>query len=635
MAKPDPLARSLIRACQELTRRRTWERTRDDAPFLLRVPTEEEPLAGVFVPPEAGSNHGLFLSCGPSALDRLYQALLRPDLEEPGMDEVDMLCISYERWGELLDEFRKPLLLGGLQARRESVVPYLFSRPKEQDSRPPNRREMKTMVWCLQAIFAAEDRDELAPRALYPEFPVLQLEASGKMRAPEVEVSLVSWEASEVADVEPPLQLPADLGELPRTEERWLAAAPLLPGRPEGEEGAWCSFVVSVDGTGEVPLTRIMAVGDDEALVEALAEALRSRGRPGEILFADGRLREQLEPGLAALSVKTELASFDPRFLLLRTAVLSGLEAATGSMVPWTAPATREEWEELDRDFTHRQFIQITTEEVGGPHAIERYFGDEGDAKEVLQELSEMFPFSAYVEWLVADFRESPDSPTFLERQLEEPKLHPADRTLIEARIEALHSIFLVLPPEDDDALALEVEDLVTGERYLVQDEDLLLSDADGAYWPMRLLQVQEWFLPVPVGPPLEAEEVEAAVEWLKSLGLTLDREGMRRDAHLLGRLWFRHLLEDPDEEEPLLPSLNASDREELLEFMTERNRRWLDERTPALGGLTPRQACRSEEGKRKVARMLQNMPAMELPGGGELKPPLGELMRELGIEGE
>jgi hypothetical protein len=67
----------------------------------------------------------------------------------------------------------------------------------------------------------------------------------------------------------------------------------------------------------------------------------------------------------------------------------------------------------------------------------------------------------------------------------------------------------------------------------------------------------------------------------------------------------------------------------ELLDLVVPQLRRqllgWIDEKIPALGGRTPRQACKTEEGRTQVTRMIQTM---RDPGGNP------ELTRALDFEG-
>ena len=57
----------------------------------------------------------------------------------------------------------------------------------------------------------------------------------------------------------------------------------------------------------------------------------------------------------------------------------------------------------------------------------------------------------------------------------------------------------------------------------------------------------------------------------------------------------------------------------------------WLDMPLPVLGGKTPRETCRTEAGRRKVASMIRTMP--DPMGDADVEVPRQAMLRELGIE--
>ena len=120
-------------------------------------------------------------------------------------------------------------------------------------------------------------------------------------------------------------------------------------------------------------------------------------------------------------------------------------------------------------------------------------------------------------------------------------------------------------------------------------------------------------------------ERLEQARSWLEAI------PGVRLESFTARDLEQDELpLDDrlpSEEEEQLAPE----DAEHLRDFMLDHYRRWVDEPVPMLGGRTPRQACESTEGRRKVERMVRSMPGMQTPAG-EIAAPREEILRELGI---
>ena len=69
-----------------------------------------------------------------------------------------------------------------------------------------------------------------------------------------------------------------------------------------------------------------------------------------------------------------------------------------------------------------------------------------------------------------------------------------------------------------------------------------------------------------------------------------------------------------------------------LLELIQRQYEAWADEKIPALGGKTPRQAVKSAAGRKKVEVLLADAEAGGMPGDPETPLDLGFLRRELGL---
>ena len=69
-----------------------------------------------------------------------------------------------------------------------------------------------------------------------------------------------------------------------------------------------------------------------------------------------------------------------------------------------------------------------------------------------------------------------------------------------------------------------------------------------------------------------------------------------------------------------------------VQDMLDEHYMAWLDMRLPALGGRTPREACRTASGRQKVAMLIRTMPD---PGGpAPVRVPREAMLRELGLDG-
>jgi len=84
-----------------------------------------------------------------------------------------------------------------------------------------------------------------------------------------------------------------------------------------------------------------------------------------------------------------------------------------------------------------------------------------------------------------------------------------------------------------------------------------------------------------------------------------------------------------PPEPVEITPEMAAS----IQELMNKRYMGWLDTPLLALGGKTPRKACRSEPGRQEVTLLIRTMP--DPVGPASVRAPRQALLRELGLEEE
>jgi hypothetical protein len=125
------------------------------------------------------------------------------------------------------------------------------------------------------------------------------------------------------------------------------------------------------------------------------------------------------------------------------------------------------------------------------------------------------------------------------------------------------------------------------------------------------------------------AKRLEAARLWLEKVpGVAFRNVATRR--------W-----DEPDENRPMderiskpepvkmTPELNAA----LQEMLDRQYMRWLDTPLPVLGGKTPRETCRTPDGRQQVAMMIRTIP--EPMGPGHVRVPRQEMLRGLGLDAE
>lgn len=330
-----------------------------------------------------------------------------------------------------------------------------------------------------------------------------------------------------------------DLRGLPRLDERWIATLAPLPAGIQGDDRVVNAFVVTDEKTELILASEIVMADELEPVAAKFAEVFRGggytdrHGLPREISFTSSTLHDAVSPALAALGVRTELGE-EPAFLAgLIDSLREGLCGPGPGRRP---PETIEDWKKIDRRLTAQVHEDAVKRGLVTPKTLARYFGSEQHAEEVLSELMSLSPLGAFLEWLVADYRPTKRSKTYVEKLLEGKRLDPAERAILEARRAAELSVYRVDATEP--GATLDVEDILSGEQRVVNDSTMSGCDLEGYFLTLRLMRIGEWTFPCFGGPPMSVAHVDRHLERLEDLGVELTKEGLRRDADLVGRMW-------------------------------------------------------------------------------------------------
>jgi hypothetical protein len=123
------------------------------------------------------------------------------------------------------------------------------------------------------------------------------------------------------------------------------------------------------------------------------------------------------------------------------------------------------------------------------------------------------------------------------------------------------------------------------------------------------------------------ARRLAAARRWLETL------PGVRFRA-VTTRRWDEPAADRPADErmskpEPVEITLEMA--KSIQEMMNKNYMQWLDLPLPVLGGKTPRQACRTPEGRERVTTLIRTMP--DPMGPAPVTVPRREMLRELGLD--
>lgn len=184
--------------------------------------------------------------------------------------------------------------------------------------------------------------------------------------------------------------------------------------------------------------------------------------------------------------------------------------------------------------------------------------------------------------------------------------------------------------------LSYEVTDEGEARAKLVERDDVDVAADDG---------IIRWLKPARAG--WAGDEVTAATlefignELIVEVNSVQRAEAVRSMLDAIPGLSFREITEATGADasaDGALPTLGEGPPDEAVleaiqEIMHTRHREWLDESIPALGGMTPRQACATESGRSRVRQLILTMPAARGPGGAHIPPRREELLRELSLD--
>ena len=219
----------------------------------------------------------------------------------------------------------------------------------------------------------------------------------------------------------------------------------------------------------------------------------------------------------------------------------------------------------------------------------------------------------------------------------------PKDALWLEAQRKSWLSVWKIL--EVEPGQSLRVRDALTEVEHQVTEYSASETLRPGMYVVGRMVEFEGDVVICGLYPrallPLAAEEVVEAMRKRLRRKTAVPPERLRvfKDARYLLERWEEAVFAD-DERRSQGPKLRnarglapADAREAVLSFKRKHYAEWADIPVPALGNVTPREAARSKDGRRRLAALLEEMEFLESRGDPETAYDFGELRRELGLE--
>ena len=544
------LVRHVLQAASDFNARRLWERFSNFDCFAVNIPDRREWMLGV-VMGDAGEQFGLSLFRGERAAASLAAIL---DTNGPGDDateDTDMVGFTMDTFGELAPEMQRLIREAGLHPRYTDEVPSLLAKPAGRRPRMPEESELSLLLMVLRGAIEADQRKLLHPATMDDRLGVCTLVLTGDPASPQVTVTRERCPVEEAPPTIPlPLPMP-DLAGLPRLDETWLVGLFVLPAGIDGDDRSLQLLLVAEDGSRFVLQGRPVFAGELDEAISALAETFRGanmggrKGLPREIVFSSRKLYDTMAPVLRPAGVRCVYVPVIPKLQEIAADLLDGfgenfpsfaehLEAADAQPVP--APDDLAGWKEADRRLSRRFAAFVKSDgRFRAARAVKRYFGRD-DLEHFFEAHAPRSVVQAYAAWVILDYRSTKKSKTPAEQMLAEG-LPEAEALLLRARIEAHPTLYRVAG-HDSKAGTVRLEDVLLGGEVTVCDQLLSEYVEDGVFIAARAYPAGRFHFLELAGPPLGAGMGLEAAEFLEDCGLEFTRDGLRRDAHLFGRLW-------------------------------------------------------------------------------------------------
>ncbi len=546
------LIRDLVEAARQFDSRDLWKRFTNYDCFSVHLPGREEPvLASVMG--DAGEQYGLMLFRGPHAIDS-FVALTGPD--GPGDDTteaMDMLSFRMEIFGEIDPNIQALYRQAGVHPKFHEEVPDFLVKPTNCRPRLPNEEDLTLLLRVTRAATIADRRKLLKPTEPYDAEGICVLQVKDDSPVPEVSVTRERPRRSNPPTAHLSAESDVDLSGLPHLGGTWLAATPPIPAGIEGDDRSMQLLLVADKKSLMVRQAKPFFAGEIAEAVNGTVEAFHSRmpgdpaGLPDEIVFSNQSLCDAISGALQAEGVS---CSYQPRIPELQEIIADFMRYLEEPRMPLAGDLAEEMgdervpasddlagWKRMDHRLDIR-FVDFLENEdrLWSSRAVKRYFGDDEDLQFYLREYAPLGIVGAYSTWGAVAYRPTRNSKTQAEKMLAQG-LPEAETMLLRARMESHPSIYRVAR-HDPDAGTVDLEDILLGDDVTVHDQLLSENIDDNVFLIVRPFAAGRFHFIDAAGPPLGADMVREAVEYLLDLGLEFTPDSLASDAHLFGRLW-------------------------------------------------------------------------------------------------
>lgn len=541
------VVRELMQAVSAFQERKLWKRFTNFDCFGVRVPGLADLLLAS-VMGEGGEQFGLWLLRGPGAVESLRELVGESTGGDDQIEAMDFLSYSMAPFGTLSSQAQDFYRAVGIYPRHDEEVSDLMIKPPYRQVRLPADGELVLLTRVLQAALVADRRKLLEPARVDDRKGICVVTLG-----PDAENVL----ASVTRELPPPppapvrsvITAPLNLTGVALLAATWLIGTVPVPARIEDDDRSARTLLVAEEVSNRILHTHLYCAENIPDVVAALATWF-SQAQPGgkrriarQMVFSNRSLHDAVAPALEAAGVHFRFVPAIPQLLDIAEELLSTFVdnaeafADAGAPAPVPAPDDLAGWKRVDRRLAERFRDHLWEgRRMLAARPVTRYF-DADDFDEQLQAHEQRGVAMAYAAWCALDYRPTKKQPTFAEKLLA-AGLPEAEALLLRARMEAPPTIYRVARC-DPPAGAVDVEDVLLGGTVRVYDQLLSENIEPDLYLVGRTFPAGQFHFFEPAGPPLGRAMVTEAIDFLRYCKLEFTREGLRREPHKFGWLWW------------------------------------------------------------------------------------------------
>ena len=577
--------KQLVMATQQLHATRLYERFANNDFFLIHTPRLDEPVVAILMG-NGGETYGLNLFLGATAqasCDAMF-ASHSESQARMAMMQAHLLRYSMVEGMELSFEVRKWMKKAKVKPDRRRLYPDpIHIEPGMVPTIALKDKQTRLLLHLTRGILAAAEDKAFRPCGRDRRGRTLAVTLTREIENPRATIAWEQTEPDATATPDRPTaltsglfddgaaQVPYDLSGLQPSGDNWLVSMMPAPGYVQDDdrqpfmllvcseqtEGLWPCLIMGAQGQTVVDELAALMRGEPELPQDGsgmpdpgLSDLTPPPpGLPASLLADSAALHSVLSPAFSPLGIDCHGGGDDPAlqaiFEQFKGTFDDSLDGGDFDDLLIEHLGDRPDdddidgWKRVDgylKDLIHAGFED--NPKFRGTRALNRYFGPDADALQLMIDYRQMMAIDSYALWFATSYRSTRKQPTLAQAWLDDPATPRPARHLLQAILDQAPNIYR-LGEADIDTGKIEYQDIFTGELTIVTDYNLSTCVEPGMILPGLLVPAGDFHFFYPAGPLMTGWQLNAALDYFDAQRITAHpAKAFREQPHLLGRLW-------------------------------------------------------------------------------------------------